>query len=64
MYKVNVFQVYYIVLARNLILSFPPRPRGKYCQMICPKISVVSFSIKISLNTQARFWVDGEWNRP
>ena len=27
-------------------------------------MSVVSFSIKNSLDTQTRFWVDGEWNRP
>ena len=26
-------------------------------------MSVVSFSIKDSLDTQTRFWVDGEWNR-
>ena len=26
--------------------------------------SVVSFSIKNSLVTQTRFWVDGEWNKP
>ena len=25
--------------------------------------SVVSFSIKNSLDTQTRFWADGEWNR-
>ena len=27
-------------------------------------MSVVSFSIINSLDTQTRFWVDGEWNRP
>ena len=27
-------------------------------------MSVVSFSIKNSLDTQIWFWVDGEWNRP
>ena len=48
----HIFQVYYIVLARDLILPFLPRPGRKYCQMIYPEISVDSFSIKINLDTQ------------
>ena len=31
---------------------------------ISKNMSVVSFSIKNSPDTQTRFWIDGEWNRP
>ena len=31
---------------------------------ISKNMSVVSFSIKNSPDTQTRFWVDREWNRP
>ena len=33
-------------------------------KLLSDDISVVSFSIINSLDTQTRFWVDGEWNRP
>ena len=62
--ETNIFQAYYIVFVRDLILSFPPRPRRKYSLMICSKMPVVSFSIKNSLDTHTRIWVDGEWNGP
>ena len=42
--ETNIFQVYYIVLAMDLILSFPPRPRRKYCLMIWPKICLLFLS--------------------
>ena len=34
------------------------------CLVLGRQETCVSFSVKSSLNTQARFWVCGEWNRP
>ena len=33
-------------------------------KLLSDDISAVSFSVLNNLDTQTRFWVDGEWNRP
>ena len=41
--ETNIFQVYYIVLARDLILSFPPRPRRNMSDGKKETVSITTF---------------------
>ena len=40
---INIFKVYYIVFARDLILSFPPGPRKKMSDGKKETVSITTF---------------------
>ena len=71
MYKINVFidgetQIFLSLLyniCEGLNSFFSSETQKKLLSLDMSKnMSVVSFSIINSLDTQTRFWVDGEWN--
>ena len=63
--ETNIFQVLLYSICEGLDSFFSSKTQKKILSDDMPKImSVVSFSIKNSVDTQTSFWINGEWNRP